>query len=136
MPIPEMTGVAHVKIPVSDLSRSRSWYESVLGLHVRQEFEDDDGTVRGVSGTLHDSTGSIILTIALRQNRDLATSMDGFDPLALTVAHREDLQTWADHLIGLGLQQPTINDGPANAVLFLNDPDNIQIRVFGPTKLG
>lgn len=134
MPIPEITGVAHVKIPVTDLSRTRTWYETVLGLHVHQEFKDDDGTVRGISGTLHDSSGSTVLTVALRQNRDVATSMHGFDPLALTVAHRNDLETWADHLTDLGIQRPTINDGPANAVLFLNDPDDVQIRVFGPTR--
>ena len=46
----EILGVHHIKIPVSDLPRSRAWYERVFDLEPRMEFRDDhDGVVRGVS---------------------------------------------------------------------------------------
>ena len=47
MTAPPITGVHHLKLPVSDLPRSRRWYESVLGLRVQREFHDDDGSLGG-----------------------------------------------------------------------------------------
>ena len=44
----EISGVHHVKLPVSDVSRSRAWYERVLGFEVVIEFVED-GEVRGVA---------------------------------------------------------------------------------------
>lgn len=49
---PSIIGVHHVKFPVSDLQRSRDWYERVLGLHVLVDFPDGDGVVRGLAGLL------------------------------------------------------------------------------------
>jgi catechol 2,3-dioxygenase-like lactoylglutathione lyase family enzyme len=46
----KFTGIHHLKLPVSDLARSREWYEPVLGYTVEREFPDDDGVVRGVAG--------------------------------------------------------------------------------------
>ncbi|MDF2712032.1 MAG: glyoxalase [Nonomuraea muscovyensis] len=37
MPRPQLAGIHHVKIPVTDLPRSRSWYERVFGLTVTME---------------------------------------------------------------------------------------------------
>lgn len=38
----------HIKIPVTDLIRSREWYERVFELESLTEFRDDDGVVRSV----------------------------------------------------------------------------------------
>jgi catechol 2,3-dioxygenase-like lactoylglutathione lyase family enzyme len=46
------TGIHHVKLPVSDLARSREWYQRVLAYTVEREFLDEDGVVRGVGGRL------------------------------------------------------------------------------------
>jgi catechol 2,3-dioxygenase-like lactoylglutathione lyase family enzyme len=45
-----VTGIHHIKLPVSDLARSREWFERVLAYTVDWEFPDDDGIVRGVGG--------------------------------------------------------------------------------------
>ena len=55
---PALSDVHHLKIPVSDLTRSRQWYEQVLGLRVTTEFRDDDGVVRGLAGHLTDAPRS------------------------------------------------------------------------------
>ena len=52
MSAPPVAGVHHVKIPVSDLERSRAWYTTVLGLRVSKDFVDDDGVTRGLAGQL------------------------------------------------------------------------------------
>lgn len=69
----EFTGIHHVKLPVSDLARSREWYERVLGYTIELEFPDDDGVVRGVGGRL---TGAGV-PIALRQtHRPRSATLD------------------------------------------------------------
>jgi catechol 2,3-dioxygenase-like lactoylglutathione lyase family enzyme len=42
-------GLHHVKVPVSDLTRSRAWYETVLTVSPHLEFPDDNGTVHGIA---------------------------------------------------------------------------------------
>ena len=38
---PRLDGVHHLKLPVSDLTRSRAWYESRLGYRLHIEFVED-----------------------------------------------------------------------------------------------
>jgi len=64
----EFTGIHHVKLPVSDLARSREWYERVLGHTVEREFPDDDGVIRGVGGRLPGAG----VPVALRQDAQAA----------------------------------------------------------------
>jgi catechol 2,3-dioxygenase-like lactoylglutathione lyase family enzyme len=61
----KFTGVHHIKLPVSDLARSREWYERVLGYTVEREFPDGDGVVHGVGGRLPGAG----VPVALRQTR-------------------------------------------------------------------
>ena len=48
--MPQLTGIHHVKFPVSDLAASRAWYERVFGFEVTIEFPDEQGIVRGLAG--------------------------------------------------------------------------------------
>ena len=45
--MPELGGIHHVKLAVSDIQRSVAWYERVFGFKVTMEFKDDEGIVRG-----------------------------------------------------------------------------------------
>ena len=129
MNTPALSGIHHVKIPVTDIERSRHWYESVLGLRVQRDFRDDDGVVRGLAGTLSSPEGEAFLSIALRQNPQAARGTHGFDPLSLYVPDQEELEAWKDHLEGLGHGVPEAT--PNGNVLLLHDPDGIEIRIFG-----
>ena len=126
--VPPISGVHHIKIPVSDIVRSRAWYESVLGLQVGAEFTDEDGVVRGVAGALSDPAGRVVLTVALRQNPEVSAGLGGFDPLSLSVPEHADLQRWVDHVVASGFDAPRVE----NAVAALHDPDGHEIRLFSP----
>ena len=43
---PALAGIHHLKLPVTDLARSREWYQSRLGYRVQMEFVEQ-GTLMG-----------------------------------------------------------------------------------------
>ena len=43
---PQLAGIHHLKLPVTDLARSREWYQSRLGYQVQMEFVEH-GTLMG-----------------------------------------------------------------------------------------
>jgi catechol 2,3-dioxygenase-like lactoylglutathione lyase family enzyme len=71
-----LTKIKHVKLPVSDLQRSVSWYQSLLDLELHMEFVER-GTVCGAS--LVDRDGGFEITLrdkefcAARLTREAST---------------------------------------------------------------
>jgi catechol 2,3-dioxygenase-like lactoylglutathione lyase family enzyme len=124
---PPLSQIHHVKLPVSDLSASRDWYQRVLGLRVEVEFTED-GELRGLALTDRDHT----LRLALRLDPHRSAGLAGFDPVALAVPTREGVQAWAEHLTTVGQRHGGVVTGHhGGAVLVgLHDPDGIEIRLY------
>jgi catechol 2,3-dioxygenase-like lactoylglutathione lyase family enzyme len=123
-----LSGFHHVKLPVSDVARSRDWYTGVLGFTTDIEFVED-GVLMGV-GLAHDGMSG---GIALRHDPDRAKAMSGFDAVALLVPTREDVHTWwKARLDEAGAPHGGIVTGHrGGAVLVgLHDPDGIEIRLY------
>ncbi|HEY7593645.1 MAG TPA: VOC family protein [Actinophytocola sp.] len=123
-------GIHHVKLPVSDVDRSRDWYERVFGLELLLEFVED-GVLMGVALADPDHT----VAIGLRGDPDRAKALAGFDPLAIGVPSLADLEAWRDHLASLGEKHDGIVERPDGHVLLgLHDPDGIEIRLYTADK--
>ena len=119
-------GLHHIKIPVSDLRGSREWYERVFGLETLTEFRDDeDGVVRGV---VYRSKGDLVLS--LRENGAAAKGVAGFDPFAIMLRGREDIDFWADRLDSLGVNRSSIIEAPIGNIMTFDDPDGLQLRFY------
>ena len=125
--MPDLSGFHHVKLPVADLIRSRDWYTSVLGLRVEIEFVED-GVLRGLA--LADATGRVRL--ALRLDPARAAALAGFDPIAVEVPKREDVEAWLDRLDDLGQSHGGVVTGHkgGSVLVGLHDPDGIEIRLY------
>lgn len=124
--MPDLAGIHHVKLPVSDAASSRCWYTRTLGLAVDIEFVED-GRLVGVA--LCDAGRT--LSLALRTDPDRAASLRDFDPLALAVPTRLELERWRDHLDQLGETHGGIVQGHQGwALVGLRDPDGIEIRLY------
>ena len=125
--MPELSGFHHVKLPVADLSRSRDWYTSVLGLRVEIEFVED-GQARGLA--LADASGR--LRLALRLDPVRAAALAGFDPVALLVPERADVESWRARLDDLGQPHGGVVTGHngGSVLVGLHDPDGIEIRLY------
>ena len=116
-------GVFGVKLPVSDLARSRQWYEQVFGFTVALEFPDHEGVVRGVAGSL---PGLGDTSISLRENRPVAAALAGYDILHLSVASRDELENWAAKLDRLTVEHSPISDATSHWLLSVVDPDRLK----------
>ena len=122
----EITGVHHVKVPVTDLLASASWYASLLGLRPVREFVEN-GVLRGVA-LRHPGGGFVI---ALREREVCASRPDlaGFDPFALQVADRGDLLALVGRCEQLGVAHgEVVERGSAEAVVDVPDPDGTVVR--------
>ena len=124
---PEITGLHHVKFPVSDLATSRAWYERVLGFQATMEFEDEDGVVRGVAGNLPGlgNTG-----FALRENPESAKGFAGFDPISFGIADRAAAEEWVAWLDSLGIDHSPIIEASVGWIVSFHDPDGLEIRLY------
>jgi len=125
--VPPLSQIHHLKLPVSDLSVSRDWYQRMLGFEVEIEFTED-GELRGLAMTDRDRT----VRLALRLDSERAAALSGFDPVALAVPTRDDVQAWVEHLDTAGQRHGGVVTGHrGGAVLVgLYDPDGIEIRLY------
>jgi catechol 2,3-dioxygenase-like lactoylglutathione lyase family enzyme len=121
-----ISGIHHIKLPVSDVARSRAWYERVLGFETSIEFVED-GAVAGVAIKRDGCQPEI----ALRHDPERARALAGFDAVALLVPTRDDVQRWSTRLDDLGEQHDLVQGHHGGTVLVgLHDPDGIEIRLY------
>lgn len=125
MSAPEILGIHHVKYPVSDIERSRDWYERVFGMTTSVEFRED-GTLMGVF--LGEMGGPC--PISLRQAPEHAGGLSGFDVIAWLVEDKASVETWAAWLDELGIEHSPVIEAGIGWILNFEDPDGIQIRLY------
>ena len=136
MPI-TTTSIAHVRLTVTDIARSRQFYDSVFGWRVALEVpEDADDATREALGFLF---GGVVYQIgdSLVGLRPVATDRfdedrAGLDHLAFRVDSKAELDAAAAHLDDLNISHEPIKDiGPAY-ILEFRDPDNIALELAAP----
>ena len=121
-----IAGIHHIKLPVSDVARSRAWYQRVLGFQTEIEFVED-GEIKGVAIRRDGCQPQI----ALRHDPDRARALSGFDAVALLVPTRDDIQRWSTALVDLGQDHEVVQGHRGGAVIVgLRDPDGIEIRLY------
>ena len=124
---PVLSGIHHVKIPVTDLNRSIDWYGRVFGFAVTMEFPEADGVVRGVAGTV---PGLSDTQLTLRVNPEAAHGCAGFDPVSFAVDGHADIEAWAAHLDSLGIGHSPVIEASVGWLLVFDDPDGISLHVY------
>ncbi len=127
----EILGLHHVKVAVTNLERSRSWYERVLDLEPILEWPDSRGVVRGVR---YRAKGGFAL--ALREDPAVAQATVGYDPFAILVQGRGDVQAWADRLERLGVDHSPVTAGALGWLLWFDDPDGLQLKIYSDDSHG
>jgi len=125
--MPKLSGIHHVKIPVTDLERSTAWYGRVFGYETTWEFPEADGVVRGVGGEV---PGLDPIGLCFRVNPEAAAGCRSFDPISFGVQDKADVQEWADHLDELGIRHSPVIEASIGWLLVFDDPDGLQLHIY------
>ena len=123
---PLLAGIHHLKLPVTDLSRSREWYRTRLGYRVQTEFVEH-GQLMGYALT-HPNGGP---PLGLRLDPERARAAAGFDYFAIGVPGKEAIEELAARLTTLGEQHAGVHRASVGWILpHLHDPDGHEIRFY------
>ncbi len=138
-----LTGVHHVRLSVTDLGRSRAFYEGVLGLTPAIESEGDasDPAVREdpaqyFGGVIY-GVGSQLLGLRPIADGDASGDDAAFDPatrgldhVSLQVGSRDDLVRAAALFEERGIAHGEVIDFPTRmSILSVQDPDDINVEL-------
>ena len=122
---PEVIGLHHVRVPVSDVLASRDWYAEALGLSPILVTEDEDMVTGVVMG--HPSG----VVVGLHFAPEIANALSGFAVIGLAVT---DLEAWVLHLDGLGVAHSGIIDSHLGRCVRVDGPDGLVIDLNTPAQ--
>jgi glyoxylase I family protein len=131
------TAVAHIRLTVTDIDRSRTFYEDVFGWPVNLEVpaDADDATRERLAflfgGVIYNVGDS---RVGLRPGADDTFDEDrtGLDHIAFRVGSKAELDEAAQHLDSLGIAHEPVKDIGVMYILEFRDPDNIALELVAP----
>ena len=132
----------HVRVTVTDIKRSREFYDSVFGFDVAFELPEnpDEETKEALSflfgGVIYSFGGGLLGLRPVAPGDDtFSENRTGLDHLSFALASVADLNDAAGVLDGLGIAHEGVKDlgGAGIAILEFRDPDNIALELTAPT---
>jgi glyoxylase I family protein len=132
--VPEIIGIHHLGLTVSDAERSARWYQDVLGFERIGQL-GDAGADRQKIFLRHTGLDARLGLVEHRSSskRPFDETESGLDHLAFAVPSYQELERWARRLEELGERFSPIAASlsiPGAAVIVLRDPDNVQLELF------
>lgn len=126
---------AHVRLTVTDIDRSRKFYDEVLGLPVAFEMPPnaDEATKEQLAflyGGVIYQLGQSLLGLRPVGDDRFGENRTGLDHVCFAVADRAALDDAASQLDGLGVAHEGVKDIGAGYILEFRDPDNIALELF------
>jgi glyoxylase I family protein len=136
MPIPT-SSFAHVRLTVTDIDRSRAFYDEIFGLPVAFEVPSDaDEETREQLSFLYGGViyalGNSLLGLRPVGADGFAEDRTGLDHVSFGVGSQSDLEAAAAMLTEHGVAHGDIKDIGAGYILEFRDPDNIALELFAP----
>ncbi|HVQ97763.1 MAG TPA: VOC family protein [Mycobacterium sp.] len=131
------SSIAHVRLTVTNIERSRWFYESVFGWPVLLEVPDNaDQATRSrldflSGGVVYDLGGALIglrpvATDTFDENRV------GLDHISFRTVSKAELDQAAGRLDDLGISHEPVKDIGPSYILEFRDPDNIALELTAP----
>jgi catechol-2,3-dioxygenase len=128
--MPEFPALAHVAVTVTDLDRSRSWYQRLFGAD--PVLDEDTGQFHHVVWLLGGTLFGIHRHPSPSSTEPFSERRPGLDHVAFGCRNRAELDQWAAHLNSLEIAHGGIIDAAYGSGLSFRDPDNIALEFFAP----
>jgi glyoxylase I family protein len=131
------TSIAHVRLTVTDIERSRQFYETVFGWPVLLEVPEnaDEATKNQFAflfgGVIYDLGGTLLGLRPVATDR-FDEDRVGLDHIAFRLASRAELDSAAAHLDEIGVAHEPVKDIGPSFILEFRDPDNIALELTAP----
>ena len=128
-PRPPLAGLHHLKVPVTDLDRSRAFYETALGAERIPEADhhrEEDGSLYAYILKVP-GLGAMI---EMRLDPGQARAQAGFDPFTIAVKDRATLDAWAAHLDARGIRHSPVIAAIQAWLIVVPDPDDHRLRLY------
>jgi glyoxylase I family protein len=131
------TSIAHVRLTVTDIERSRQFYESVFDWPVLLEVPEnaDEATREQLAflygGVVYDLGGTLLGLRPVATDR-FHEDRAGLDHIAFRLASLDELDTAAAHLDEVGVEHEPVKDIGPSYILEFRDPDNIALELTAP----
>jgi glyoxylase I family protein len=129
--------IAHVRLTVTDIERSRQFYESVFGWPVLIEVPEnaDEATRNQLSflygGVIYDLGGTLLGLRPVANDR-FDEDRTGLDHIAFRLGSKDELDSAAIHLDEVGVEHEPVRDIGPSYILEFRDPDNIALELTAP----
>jgi glyoxylase I family protein len=135
------SGFAHVRLTVTDIARSKAFYDQVFGWPAAVDASDsvDEPGVKQspekfYGGTVYQTPQGTLFGLRPVGSSAFDPNDTGLDHVSFAVASRADLESAAAALDGAGITRGQIIDLTAAgmAILSFQDPDDINIELTAP----
>jgi catechol 2,3-dioxygenase-like lactoylglutathione lyase family enzyme len=125
---PEFEGIHHLKLPVTDLERSASWYGQVLGARRLTELDHcrPDGTLFAVILEVP----NLGTRLELRLDPTTADALAAYNFVNLAVEDRAALDRWVEHLDNVGIRHSPPIVALLGWMLVIPDPDGLCLHLY------
>ena len=141
MAIINSSGYAHVRLTVTDIARSRAFYDDVFGwpaaIDMSHEVNEPGATEdpqKFYAGVVYATPSGALFGLRPASGQPFDPTTTGLDHVSFTVESRADLEAAVKGLDELGVEHGEILDleGAGLAILSFQDPDQINLELTAP----
>ena len=135
------TGFAHVRLTVTDIARSKAFYDQVFGWPVAVDASDSvnepgvrQSAEKFFGGTVYQTPQGTLFGLRPVGSTEFDSEHTGLDHVSFAVASRADLEAAAAALTEAGITHGEVIDlaGAGIAILSFQDPDDINVELTAP----
>lgn len=135
------SGFAHVRLTVTDIARSKAFYDQVFGWPTAVDASDSvdepgvrDSAEKFFGGTVYQTPQGTLFGLRPVGNTGFDPQRTGLDHVSFAVASHADLESAAAALTEAGIKHGEITDltEAGMAILSFQDPDDINVELTAP----